>query len=69
MHQVGLAIRTGREVMAGEQARGELRLQLAHAVADGAGRHVQFLGGQGHAAQPGQGLKGLQAVDGRDARG
>ena len=44
-------------------------LQLAHPVAHCAGRDTQLFRSLRHAAQPGQGLKGQQALNGRYAGG
>jgi len=67
--QVVLAVGGQRKVRAPEQLRAQHLLQLAHAVADRAGRDAELLGRQRHAAQARQGFKGQQALDGRDAPG
>jgi hypothetical protein len=60
--QVGHAVGAQAEVVAREELEFELRLELADAMADRAGRHAEFFGREVHAAQPCDGLEGLQAL-------
>lgn len=65
-HQVGDAIHAEAEVVAGEKLQCEVRLKLADAMTDCAGRDAELFRRQCHTAQTRHRLEGQQALDGRD---
>ena len=67
--QVVLSVRGERKIGATKQQCAQHLLELAHAVADRTGGDVELFGRLRHAAQAGQGFKGQQTLNGRNALG